>query len=249
MVAYSVLFIVSMLLHSSSLSAAQSCPAYMPGLPGVPGIPGKDGTDGGNGGKGNAGPPGLFEGWEKEKYKGDPGLPGNPGKVGPEGPPGQPGPPGPPGQKGMVGSSGDYKTDVHSAFSVKKTTLPPPRRDTPVRFERALVNVKDQFETRLAKFTCAHKGIYYFTYHATSRGSLCASIMKSKFVQTTQKEEKEKVVTFCEQIPNVFQVTTGGVVLELEIGERVWMETNERNNILGTDGADTIFSGFLLFPE
>lgn len=234
---------LGLVLLSIPFSEAQSCQANMPGLPGVPGIPGPDGNDGVDGEKGDVGPPGVFEGWNKEEHHGDPGPAGNPGKVGPKGPMGPPGPPGPLGQKGRKGDSGEYKTDGHSAFSVRKMSPGPPRREQPVRFDQGLINVNNQYNTLTGKFTCQYPGIYYFTYHVTSRGNLCVNIMRGK-----PGFNKQKVVNFCDQVLSLFQVTTGGVVLEVQKDETVWLETTEKNNLLGTDGADSIFTGFLLFP-
>lgn len=190
-----------------------------------------------------AGSPGVIEGWKKEEHGGDPGPAGNPGKVGPKGPLGPPGPPGAPGQKGRKGDSGEYKTEVQAAFSVKKLSQGFPRREQPVRFDRQLINVNNQYSLQTGKFTCQYPGLYYFTYHVTSRGHLCASIMKGK-----AGASKQKVVTFCDQVLNIFQVTTGGVVLEVQKDEAVWLETTDKNNLLGAEGADSIFTGFLLFP-
>ncbi|XP_072281352.1 complement C1q subcomponent subunit B [Pyxicephalus adspersus] len=234
---------LGLILLFITFSEAQSCQANMPGLPGVPGIPGPDGKDGVDGQKGDMGSPGVIEGWNQDEFLGDPGPPGNPGKVGPKGPIGPPGPPGLPGQKGTKGESGDYKLEVHSAFSIKKLSQGYPRKEQPVRFDRAIINVNNQYNLGTGKFTCQYPGIYYFTYHATSRGNLCVNIMRGK-----PGDNKQKVVNFCDQVNNVFQVTTGGVVLEVQKDETIWLETTSNNNLMGTEGADSIFTGFLLFP-
>lgn len=231
-------------LLSFPFCQAQSCPAHMPGLPGIPGTSGDDGKDGANGGKGDQGPPGTFLGWNEEEHRGDPGLPGNPGKVGPKGPMGPPGVPGPRGLQGLKGESGDYKTEEHAAFSVKKTTTANPQKDQPIRFNQVIINVNNQYNIRSGKFTCQYPGLYYFTYHASSRGHLCIHIVRGRF-----NSADEKVVLFCDQVLNIFQTTTGGVVLKVNKDESVWLETTDKNHLLGTQGTDSIFSGFLLFPE
>ncbi|KAM4651149.1 complement C1q subcomponent subunit B [Discoglossus pictus] len=226
------------------LAKSQSCSSpTVSGTPGIPGTPGPDGKDGVDGPKGDVGPPGQFEGWNKADEVGDPGRPGNPGKVGPKGPMGPPGFPGPKGAKGMKGESGDYKTSLKSAFSALRLSTALPRRDQPIRFDKIIVNVNDTYEPRIGKFTCQVPGIYYFTYHATSRGHLCINIMKGK------ERKGDKIVTFCDQVLNTFQVTTGGVVLHVEVGESVWLEPTVKNSLMGTEGADSVFSGFLLFPD
>ncbi|XP_044134509.1 complement C1q subcomponent subunit B [Bufo gargarizans] len=234
----------SIVLLSLPLCRTQSCQARMPGIPGIPGTPGADGKDGADGEKGDQGPPGTFLGWNEEEHRGDPGRLGMPGKVGPKGPMGPPGHPGHKGEKGLKGQSGEYKTELHSAFSVKKTTIGNPRKDQPIRFDREIINVNRQYNIHNGTFTCQIPGLYYFTYHASSRGHLCIHIVKGRV-----NEAKERIVLFCDQVLNVFQTTTGGVVLKVSKEESVWLETTEKNYLLGTEGADSIFSGFLLFAE
>lgn len=118
-----------------------------------------------------------------------------------------------------------------------------PRREQPIRFDRVITNENGHYENRYGRFTCKIPGLYYFTYHATSRGNLCINIKKG------QGTKGEKVVTFCDYVHNVYQVTTGGVVLRLQGEESVWLEPTEKNSLVGIEGADSIFSGFLLFPE
>ncbi|XP_056399250.1 complement C1q subcomponent subunit B [Hyla sarda] len=231
-------------LLSLPFCEAQSCQARMPGLHGIPGTPGANGKDGVDGEKGDQGPPGTIVGWNEEEQRGDPGQTGNPGKVGPKGPMGPPGQPGSRGLKGLKGESGDYKTDEHAAFSVKKTTSGSLRKDQPIRFEKEIINVNKQYEVRTGKFTCQYPGIYYFTYHVSSRGDLCLHIVKGRF-----NSEPKKIVLFCDQVYNIYQTTTGGVVLRVSKGESVWLAATEKNNLLATVGSDSIFSGFLLFPE
>ncbi|KAM8927478.1 complement C1q subcomponent subunit B [Pelodytes ibericus] len=229
------------LLLSFPLVKSQSCATTFHG---IPGLAGSDGADGRDGEKGDVGPPGVFEGLNIEDYAGDPGTPGSPGKVGPKGPMGEKGLPGLPGPRGLRGESGDYERDRKSAFSAQKHSIVPSRKEQPIRFDKLAVNLNSHFDLRTAKFTCQIAGIYYFTYHASSRGHLCVNIMKGP-----AKKKAIKVVGFCDQVYNFFQVTTGGVVLELKKDDSVWLEPTEKNSLLGTEGADTVFSGFLLFPD
>uniref|UniRef100_K7F218 Complement C1q B chain n=1 Tax=Pelodiscus sinensis TaxID=13735 RepID=K7F218_PELSI len=175
--------------------------------------------------------------------KGAPGSPGYPGKVGPKGPKGSQGPSGPTGLPGPKGESGDFKATAKSAFSAARTISMLPRREQPVRFDRVIANENGHYENRYGRFTCQVPGLYYFTYHVTSRGSLCLHIKRGK------DTKGEKVVTFCDYVHNVYQVTTGGVVLQVQQGESVWLEPTEKNSLVGIEGADSIFSGFLLFPD
>ncbi|XP_038602568.1 complement C1q subcomponent subunit B [Tachyglossus aculeatus] len=214
----------------------------LPGTPGIPGRPGPNGKDGANGPKGEKGLSGELSFRGDMGEKGAPGNPGYPGKVGPKGPMGSKGSLGPPGPRGPKGESGNYKTSMKSAFSAARTINTPLRRDQSIRFDRVITNVNEHYESRNGKFTCEVSGLYYFTYHATSRGLLCVNLRKGR-------GKGEKVVTFCDFVYNTYQVTTGSVVLKLEEGESVWLEATDKNSLVGLEGADSIFSGFLLFPD
>uniref|UniRef100_A0A8C3SVX2 Complement C1q B chain n=1 Tax=Chelydra serpentina TaxID=8475 RepID=A0A8C3SVX2_CHESE len=240
-----MLWAVLLCLAATPLASAESCKGYaaIPGIPGVPGQPGSNGKDGVDGPKGEKGPPGRVDDELELGEKGEPGSPGHPGKVGPKGPLGSKGSPGPTGPPGPVGESGDFKTTLKSAFSAARTTTMLPRREQPIRFDRVITNENGHYENRYGRFTCQIPGLYYFTYHATSRGNLCINIKKGQGIKG------EKVVTFCDYVHNVYQVTTGGVVLQLKATESVWLEPTEKNSLVGIEGADSIFSGFLLFPD
>lgn len=160
------------------------------------------------------------------------------------GPPGAPGLPGPTGMPGPMGEPGDYKVTSKSAFSAARSISSYPRRDQPVRFERIITNPNGHYENRYGRFTCRVPGTYYFTYHVTSRGNLCLSIKKGR-----GSSRGDRVVTFCDFVQSSFQVTTGGVVLKMAMNESVWLEPTEKNSLVGLEGADSIFSGFLIFPE
>ncbi|KAG8506662.1 Complement C1q subcomponent subunit A, partial [Galemys pyrenaicus] len=234
-----------LLLALLDLSWAQSsCTGHptIPGTPGIPGLPGSDGKPGTPGAKGEKGLPGLAGDHGEYGEKGDPGIPGNPGKVGPKGPVGPSGLPGPPGVPGPEGESGDYKTTEKVAFSATRTVNVLLRRDQTIRFDHIITNVNNNYEPRSGKFTCKVPGLYYFTYHASSRGNLCVNLIR-------EQDAKQKVVTFCDYVSNTYQVTTGGVVLKLDQGERVYLQATDKNSLVGVEGANSIFSGFLLFPD
>ncbi|KAJ6658796.1 hypothetical protein lerEdw1_019718 [Lerista edwardsae] len=250
-----VTWVVLLCLPMAWLSSASTCsgPALIPGIPGMPGAPGTNGQDGADGPKGNRdwkprptkkSAPGQTRDFRDAGDPGEPGEPGYPGKVGPRGPAGSKGPPGPPGPRGPKGESGDSESSLKSAFSALRAITFPPRRSQPIRFDRVITKINDHYESRYGRFVCQVPGLYYFTYHITSRGNLCIHLKKS-----SPSNRGEKIVAFCDYVYNAYQVTTGGVVLRLEAGEAVWLEPTEKNSVIGgTDGADSIFSGFLLFP-
>lgn len=190
------------------------------------------------------GPPGQVDYDGDMGEKGDPGEPGYPGKIGPRGPPGSMGSSGYMGPPGPLGDPGDYRITVKSGFSAARTISYYPRREQPIRFDKIITNEQGHYENRYGRFTCQVPGIYYFTYHATSRGNLCLKIKKGR-----GGSKGESVVTFCDYAHSSYQITTGGVVLKMAANESVWLEPTEKNSLVGIEGSDNIFSGFLIFPD
>ncbi|XP_043531444.1 complement C1q subcomponent subunit B-like [Chiloscyllium plagiosum] len=224
-------------------SAQDTCPASSgihgsPGQPGMPGAPGKNGKDGPSGRKGHPGPPGAAGLAGAKGQKGEPGLEGTIGKVGPEGESGEKGEKGARGEKGERGDVGDHTSTLKSAFSMARNTMANPRR-FPIKFDKLITNKQGNYLPRSAKFQCQIPGLYYFVYHATSKGNLCINIMLNQVKQ----------VGFCDQVYNMYQVSSGGVVLKLKTNDFVHLEASESSSIIGMDGADSVFNGFLIFPD
>ncbi|XP_043946531.1 complement C1q subcomponent subunit B-like [Protopterus annectens] len=237
-----LVMVAYIILAATLLSANYNCDGK-PGIPGTPGRPGPDGKDGQKGVKGEKGAPGEVEGGIKGE-KGEDGIPGLPGKVGPMGPPGPEGLQGEPGPQGPRGDSGDYKTSQRSAFSMGRATGSFPFANQVIRFDKKIYNDQDHYKTRQGLFTCSIPGLYYFVFHTSSRGNLCLNFKKGHNMRTGQR-----VVGFCDYVTTAFQVSSGSVVVHLNKDESVWLEPTDKNSLIGTEGADSIFSGFLIFPD
>ncbi|XP_019350829.2 complement C1q subcomponent subunit C [Alligator mississippiensis] len=210
-----------------------------PGLPGNPGMPGKDGRDGQKGAKGEPGIPAIPGTQGSKGQKGDPGIPGLPGKTGPMGPAGTPGDPGEPGLGGEPGDPGSYRQRHQAAFSVTRQTPQHPAKNTPVIFNRVITDISNDYSTTTGKFTCRVPGVYFFTFHASLTANLCVIMYKNR----------EKVASFCDHISNSKQVSSGGILLKMEVGHQTWLAVNDYNGMVGIGGSDSVFSGFLLFPD
>ncbi|XP_036380816.1 complement C1q subcomponent subunit C [Megalops cyprinoides] len=220
--------------------ATQVCTSTgTPGLPGIPGFPGRDGRDGATGEKGEPGRP-FQTGQVAEKgEKGERGPMGPTGKIGRTGAKGQPGLPGPVGPPGDMGLSGVYSLAQQSAFSVSRRTRTHPVRNTPVRFSNIITNVNNHFDMDSGKFICHIPGTYYFVYHTSSESSLCVVL----------KRDGESVASFCDHLYNTVQVSSGGLALYLRKDQKVWLETTDYNGMIGVEGRQSVFSGFLLYPH
>ncbi|XP_009865308.1 PREDICTED: complement C1q subcomponent subunit C [Apaloderma vittatum] len=210
-----------------------------PGLPGLPGMPGKDGRDGLKGAKGEPGIPAPPATRGPKGVKGDPGSPGLPGKNGPKGPPGPAGDPGVMGMPGEPGMPGIYKQKHQSAFSVTRQTGENPLRNVPVVFNHVITNTNHDYNTTTGKFTCKLPGLYYFVFHTSLTSNLCVMLYK----------DGSKMASFCDHKTNSVQTSSGGILLHLDAGNQVWLEVNDYNGMVGIGISDSIFSGFLLFPD
>uniref|UniRef100_A0A669QNX1 Complement C1q C chain n=1 Tax=Phasianus colchicus TaxID=9054 RepID=A0A669QNX1_PHACC len=210
-----------------------------PGLPGIPGVPGRDGRDGLKGAKGEPGIPAIPTMQGPKGMKGEPGIPGLRGKMGPFGPAGPPGDPGVMGAAGQQGLPGSFKRMQQSAFSVTRQTGEHPMKNSPVIFNNVITNINNDYSTTTGKFTSKISGLYYFVYHSSMERNLCILL----FQDTVKK------ASFCDHKTNNIQVTSGGILLHLKAGNQVWLEVNDYNGMVGTGESDSIFSGFLLFPD
>ncbi|XP_038232802.1 complement C1q subcomponent subunit C [Dermochelys coriacea] len=210
-----------------------------PGLPGTPGMPGKDGRDGLKGVKGEPGIPAIPGTRGQKGEKGEPGSPGLRGKTGPMGPSGIRGEPGEQGQPGGPGMAGNYKQKHQSAFSVVRRTGQHPDKNAPVVFNHVITNPTQDYNTTSGKFTCRVPGLYYFIFHTSQTANLCINMYKNR----------QKVASFCDHMSNSKQVSSGGLLLHMDAGHQLWLAVNDYNGMVGIAGSDSVFSGFLLFPD
>uniref|UniRef100_A0A8C8SCL3 Complement C1q C chain n=1 Tax=Pelusios castaneus TaxID=367368 RepID=A0A8C8SCL3_9SAUR len=227
-----------LLLALETTVNSQSCYGT-PGLPGMPGTPGKDGRDGQKGVKGEPGIPASPGTQGPKGEKGEPGIPGVGGKTGPLGPPGMPGDPGIKGPPGEPGISGNYKQKHQSAFSVIRRTGQHPDKNTLVVFNHPIFNPNQDYNTTSGKFTCRVPGFYYFVFHTSQTANLCVNMYRNR----------ERVASFCDHKSNNRQVSSGGTLLHMEAGHQIWLAVNDYNGMVGTAESDSVFSGFLLFPD
>ncbi|XP_015738313.1 complement C1q subcomponent subunit A isoform X2 [Coturnix japonica] len=207
------------------------------GFPGIPGLNGRPGQKGDVGEPGKSAPRTGIRGPKGDK--GESGLPGIPGNQGYHGPPGPPGLPGMPGLKGAKGKAGSFQQQQHPAFSASR--MMPSFHGTTVVFDNIITNEEGSYSPQTGVFTCSIPGIYYFAYQVISNGDLCLSITKNM----------ERVVSFCDNNSrNILQVNSGSSVLSLAMGDQVSVNTiPTKGNIYQGSEADSVFSGFLLYPQ
>ncbi|XP_006901610.1 PREDICTED: otolin-1-like [Elephantulus edwardii] len=205
------------------------------GCKGEMGIEGKSGPDGLPGAKGDAGVKGA---------KGELGPPGLEGPIGPKGELGNKGVRGSIGKKGsrgLKGSKGEVAGISRSAFSAALSRpFPPP--NVPIKFDKVLYNDQGNYSPITGKFNCSVPGTYVFSYHITVRGRPA----RISLVAQNKKQFKSRETLYGQEIDQ----TSLLVVLKLSAGDQVWLEVSKDwNGVYVSAEDDSIFTGFLLYPE
>ncbi|XP_037346369.2 complement C1q subcomponent subunit C-like [Pungitius pungitius] len=245
------------LVGVASLLTTGQCDASCRGTDGVPGVAGPPGRDGYPGAKGDKGEPAVTGNVPVDvgilpALKGQVGSRGPQGVMGPKGYSGHLGPTGAHGAVGRPGPEGE--SILHggqlsaqqggSAFSVIRTDNRYPPLQQVVTFQTTVVNKGQDFNAATGHFTCRVPGVYYFTFHSMAKVSVCLGI---------QSDALGEKLGFCDYNRNTDQVLSGGVVLKLRLGEKVWLESfrDQQRDVETRDTQDKsiIFSGFLLFSD
>lgn len=136
----------------------------------------------------------------------------------------------------------DTKAQHRAAFSA----IQPRLKENRLLFTKTITNEEDAYDGGTGEFTCAEAGYYYFTFQVVSQGDLCLQIWMKRSGETGKK-----LLSFCDRnARSQPQVNSGGSVLNLSTGDRVWMETDAKSRrIAGAEVATSVFSGFLLYPR
>ncbi|XP_052491704.1 complement C1q subcomponent subunit A isoform X1 [Budorcas taxicolor] len=235
--------VISVLAISLASSVTQDVCRAPDGINGNAGIPGRPGRPGLKGEQGEPGAPAIQTGIRGLKGdQGDPGPPGNPGRMGYPGPSGPMGPPGLPGLKGTKGTPGNIKDQPRPAFSAVRPN--PLTRDNVVVFGEVITNQENVYQSNTGRFRCSVPGYYYFTFQVVSQWDICLSIRSSR-------RDQIQPLGFCDfNSKGLLQVVSGSTVLHLQRGDQVWIEKDvSKGRIYHGQEADSIFSGFLIFPS
>ncbi|XP_030431545.1 otolin-1 [Gopherus evgoodei] len=225
----------------------------VPGERGERGEKGEGGIKGEKGSKGDTGVEGIPGMNGKQGEKGEPGSKGEKGDLGPAGVMGPLGPKGNPGSKGargasgkkgsrgIKGSKGDNSKVRRSAFSAGLSKpFPPP--NIPIKFDKILYNDQEDYNPSTGKFNCSIPGAYVFAYHMTIRGRPA----RISIVAQNKKIVKTRETLYGQEIDQASFL----IILKLNAGDQVWLEVGrDWNGIYVSAEDDSIFTGFLLYPD
>ncbi|XP_027437825.2 otolin-1 [Zalophus californianus] len=217
------------------------------GEKGEEGLKGEKGSKGDPGTEGKGGPDGLPGAPGEPGVKGGKGELGPPGLVGPAGPKGELGSKGvrgsigKKGSRGLKGSKGEAARVQQSAFSAALSKpFPPP--DIPIKFDKVLYNDQGNYNPITGKFNCSIPGAYVFSYHVTVRGRPA----HVSLVAWDRKRFKSRETLSAHEIDQASFL----VILKLSAGDQVWLEVSKDwNGVYVSPEDDSIFTGFLLYPE
>uniref|UniRef100_A0A8C3WW90 Complement C1q subcomponent subunit A n=1 Tax=Catagonus wagneri TaxID=51154 RepID=A0A8C3WW90_9CETA len=236
--------VIGVLAVSLASSVTQDVCRAPDGRDGAAGKPGRPGRPGLKGERGEQGAPAIQTGIRGLKGdQGEPGSPGKPGRMGYSGPSGPPGLPGLPGLKGIKGTPGNIKDQRRPAFSAVRRNAP--TSSNVVIFDEVITNQEGPYRSSSGQFICDVPGYYYFTFQVVSKWDLCLSIVSSR------RDQVQNSLGFCDfNSKGLFQVVSGGTVLQLQRGDQVWIQKDpSKGRIYQGSEADSIFSGFLIFPS
>uniref|UniRef100_A0A8C5SJK8 C1q domain-containing protein n=1 Tax=Laticauda laticaudata TaxID=8630 RepID=A0A8C5SJK8_LATLA len=205
-------------------------------LKGNPGEKGERGLVGRKGAKGLAGSSGS---------QGPPGIKGNPGRQGKMGSSGNQGMPGLRGQKGEKGQKGNCKAVELIAFSAglqKRISFP--LLGSPVKFDKVFLNENDGFHAESGRFIATTGGTYYFSYHF----SISGKSLKAALFHNGQEIQQMFGVR---QPPSNISRVSGSMLVQLSEDDEIWLQilNASQNGLVADESTDSVFSGFLLYPD
>ncbi|KAL0994997.1 hypothetical protein UPYG_G00130440 [Umbra pygmaea] len=229
-----------------SLVRCQDICSFQDGKPGEPGTPGRDGRAGAKGQKGEPVLP--LDPRPGSSLKGPKGSKGSPGDMGPKGFAGDLGPEGHPGlrgERGPPGKAGLPSQQHRAAFSVTRNDTSYPLWNRPLTYTMAITS-SSLINLNSGYFTCSTAGVYYFVFHSESKVGMCLYLKSDAL--------PDRNLGFCDynNRPTYSQVLSGGVVLDLLPGHKVWLEPfkDKLPDTVKDDKKEKkiVFNGFLLFP-
>ena len=153
---------------------------------------------------------------------------------------GVPGPEGPPGASGVKGQKGEMGQNRLSAFSAGRSSSFTPSSDgqaLPFDVGTVHTNVGDDFNAASGRFTCEISGIYLFTYSImTHTSTIRVDLMKNNVrINAVYREDED-----------LYDMISNTAVLQLDVGDEVWLRCGLSGDIYSSSSLYTTFSGVIL---
>ncbi|MGH0129512.1 UNVERIFIED_CONTAM: hypothetical protein FKN15_007032 [Acipenser sinensis] len=128
-----------------------------------------------------------------------------------------------------------------SLFDGKSKQLGPFNTAIAIVYPDIRTNVGNCFNVHTGIFTATVKGVYYFSYTAYTAHSI------NTFVSLTKNEKTVASLWDTDQ-HDTNDSGSNSAVLQLEVGDSVYMKLHENKQLFDDSARYNSFSGFLLFP-
>ncbi|XP_041740352.2 uncharacterized protein LOC121572360 isoform X4 [Coregonus clupeaformis] len=109
-------------------------------------------------------------------------------------------------------------------------------------YKKVFTNIDNAYDTTSGIFRAPVKGVYYFRFTAMGRKS------NQKFGVYLTKNGHLLLHNVQDNFNGSYQYISGALILQLEKGDRVYMELPRGYGLFDDSSNHNIFSGFLLFP-
>ncbi|XP_077987347.1 cerebellin-3-like [Glandiceps talaboti] len=155
-----------------------------------------------------------------------------------QGPPGIPGLPGPKGERGDFG-----RRQRQVAFSAARNEpMGPLGRNAIIPYQHVFVNVGDSFDQTSGVFNCITPGIYSFMLNVQKR-----SDTYDTYIELIRNGNV--VLSIHDNEGDFLDSASSSILLDLERGDKVWLQLGRGFVLYSSEGRYTTFSGFLVFPS
>ncbi|XP_043940916.1 complement C1q-like protein 2 [Protopterus annectens] len=120
--------------------------------------------------------------------------------------------------------------------------LGPFQTPTTIVFPKVMINLGSSYNPSTGIFTALIRGVYCFSYtlFRSSAGKVAASLMRNGSQVTSSWDSDTN---------DVNDSYSNTVILELDVGDNVYMRLFENRQIYDDQANYTWFSGFLLYPQ
>ena len=177
---------------------------------------------------------------------GAPGAQGPSGAQGSSGAQGPTGAQGPAGPAGPAGGDGGATTTRKSSFTAIKTSIQTGNPGDAVTFQQTPTNINNHFDLTTSKFTCVFPGVYFFTCNI---GLYIIDVDTTKSIYISIVKNDDTIASAHARVGGFrydYDTATTSAVLELRVGDQVWLKCAAVSTVYSDRNKLTSFTGYLI---